>query len=186
MDLRRWRHIDAANPSHTYTVAGPYQARLTVSDGVNSTLSPPLSISAGNRPVVRPSTTLRQIMECSGRAMSSPSAGRDRRGGRHAAGQRLYLEHRLPPRGPRSSGYSHHRRNQRHLHDPDLRARLQRLHAISHHADGHRFQRAAIGSPSTVFPERSISPSIPRPPGLTLYLDGIAHTAPFVYDTLGL
>ena len=32
----------AANPSHTYTIAGPYQARLTVSDGVNSTLSTPL------------------------------------------------------------------------------------------------------------------------------------------------
>ena len=32
-----------ANPSHTYTVAGPYQARLTVSDGVNSTLSTPIA-----------------------------------------------------------------------------------------------------------------------------------------------
>ena len=41
-----------ANPTHTYTIAGPYQARLTVSDGVNSTLSTPLSISAGNRPAV--------------------------------------------------------------------------------------------------------------------------------------
>ena len=41
-----------ANPSHTYTVAGQYQARLTVSDGVNSTLSTPIAISAGNRPVV--------------------------------------------------------------------------------------------------------------------------------------
>ena len=46
-----------ANPSHTYTVAGPYQARLTVSDGVNSTLSTPLSISAGNRPVATVTTT---------------------------------------------------------------------------------------------------------------------------------
>ena len=27
----------AANPTHTYNVAGPYQVRLTVSDGVNST-----------------------------------------------------------------------------------------------------------------------------------------------------
>ena len=40
----------AANPTHTYTTPGPYQVRLTVSDGVNSTLSAPLSISAGNRP----------------------------------------------------------------------------------------------------------------------------------------
>ena len=41
----------AANPTHTYNVAGPYQVRLTVSDGVNSTISPPLSINAGSRPV---------------------------------------------------------------------------------------------------------------------------------------
>ena len=40
----------AANPTHTYTTPGPYQVRLTVSDGVNSTISAPLSISAGNRP----------------------------------------------------------------------------------------------------------------------------------------
>ena len=32
-----------ANPSHTYTEAGAYQARLTVSDEVNSTLSTPFS-----------------------------------------------------------------------------------------------------------------------------------------------
>ena len=49
---RRNRTSTAANPTHTYNTAGPYQARLTVSDGVNSTLSTPLSISVGNRPVI--------------------------------------------------------------------------------------------------------------------------------------
>ena len=38
-----------ANPSHTYAQAGQYTARLTVSDGVNTTLSTPLTISVGNR-----------------------------------------------------------------------------------------------------------------------------------------
>ena len=42
----------AANPTHTYSIPGPYQARLTVSDGVNSTISAPLSITAGTRPTV--------------------------------------------------------------------------------------------------------------------------------------
>ena len=56
-----------ANPSHTYTVAGPYQARLTVSDGVNSTLSTPIAISAGSRPVV---------------TISSPPRRRDLQSGR--------------------------------------------------------------------------------------------------------
>src|SRR5262245_5308789 len=40
-----------ANPSHTYTAAGPYVARLRVSDGVNNTLSSDLAISVGNPPV---------------------------------------------------------------------------------------------------------------------------------------
>src|SRR4029079_2048783 len=40
-----------ANPSHTYTTPGGYQVRLTVSDGVNSTISAPLTVTAGNRPV---------------------------------------------------------------------------------------------------------------------------------------
>src|SRR5262249_35417502 len=39
-----------ANPTHTYTTAGAYQARLTVSDGVNSSLSTPLTISVGSVP----------------------------------------------------------------------------------------------------------------------------------------
>ena len=39
-----------ANPSHTYTQAGQYTARLSVSDGVSTTLSVPLSISVGNKP----------------------------------------------------------------------------------------------------------------------------------------
>ena len=55
VELRRRNTTStAANPTHTYNIAGPYQARLTVSDGVNSTLSTPLSISAGTRPTSRP------------------------------------------------------------------------------------------------------------------------------------
>ena len=41
----------AANPSHTYTQAGAYSARLALSDGVNTTYSSPISISVGSKPV---------------------------------------------------------------------------------------------------------------------------------------
>ena len=41
----------AANPVHTYNQAGVYTARLTVSDGVTSTISTPITISVGNAPV---------------------------------------------------------------------------------------------------------------------------------------
>ena len=46
-----------ANPQHTYQAAGAYQVRLSVSDGVNSTLSTPLSISVGNKPAISLVTT---------------------------------------------------------------------------------------------------------------------------------
>ncbi len=40
------------SPSHTYTEPGEYIARVTVSDGTNQTLSNPINITVGNRPVV--------------------------------------------------------------------------------------------------------------------------------------
>ena len=40
----------AANPSHTYAQPGQYSARLSVSDGVNTTFSTPISISVGSPP----------------------------------------------------------------------------------------------------------------------------------------
>ena len=40
----------AANPNHTYVAAGPYVARLWLSDGVNTILSQGLDITVGNPP----------------------------------------------------------------------------------------------------------------------------------------
>ena len=60
----------AANPAHTYTSAGPYQARLTVSDGVNSTLSTPLEHQRRkSHRSSRPLVPLLQMVDRSGRAM---------------------------------------------------------------------------------------------------------------------
>lgn len=42
----------AANPSHTYTVNGPYTARLTVNDGHGNTSTATVAITVGNRPPV--------------------------------------------------------------------------------------------------------------------------------------
>src|SRR5262249_52834530 len=38
------------NPAHTFVASGIYTVRLTVSDGVNSTFSPPISVSVGSAP----------------------------------------------------------------------------------------------------------------------------------------
>jgi PKD repeat protein len=42
----------AANPSHIYQTEGSYVARLTVSDGTNSTVSGDINITVGNQPPV--------------------------------------------------------------------------------------------------------------------------------------
>ena len=124
-------------------VAGPYQARLTVSDGVNSTLSTPMTHQR-RQSADRDHPVPDRWSDVQGGRRHHLQRDRDRRRGRHAAGERLHLEHRLPARRPRASGHSHHRRDERHVHDPDQRARFQRLHPISHHAHGHRLERAAI------------------------------------------
>lgn len=41
----------AANPTHTYTNAGPFVATLTLDDGLAQTTAPPLSITVGNAPI---------------------------------------------------------------------------------------------------------------------------------------
>ena len=78
----------------------------------------------------------------------------------------------------------HDRREERHVHDPDHRARLQRQHPLPHHADGHRLQRPDEPSRSPSSRTKVNLTFDTAPAGLTLYLDGIAQTAPFVYDTL--
>ena len=112
-----------ANPQHTYANAGLYQARLTVSDGVNSTLSPPISISAGNKPVI---TTLTTTPANNGlfRAGDVISFSARRRMSRMVTlpGECVHLEHRFPPRRACAPGIVHHRRDQRLVHDPDVRA----------------------------------------------------------------
>ena len=49
VDLRRRHHVDRGQPDAHLHRSRPVQARLTVSDGVNTTLSTPLTISVGNR-----------------------------------------------------------------------------------------------------------------------------------------
>ena len=85
-----------ANPQHTYQAAGAYQARLSVSDGVNSTLSTPLSISVGNKPAISLVTTPSDGGTLPGGRRHLLQRHRHRCGRRFAAGQRIYMEYRFP------------------------------------------------------------------------------------------
>ena len=85
-----------ANPQHTYQAAGAYQVRLSVSDGVNSTLSTPLSISVGNKPVDKPRHHSIGRRDFPGGRRHLLQRHRHRCGRWCAAGQRIYMEYRFP------------------------------------------------------------------------------------------
>ena len=73
---------------------------------------------AGNR---RPRRSWRRPMALifSGRRRDHLQRHGDRYRGRHAARERLHLEHRLPARGPRAPRHARNGRDERHSHDPD-------------------------------------------------------------------
>ena len=173
----------AANPQHTYNAAGQYQARLTVSDGVNSTLSTPLSIAAGNRPVV---------------SISSPTDGRHFRAGDviSFSGTATDAEDGVLP----ASAYtwSIDFLHEGHVH-PGIPITGVTSGSFTIPTSGHDFSgvtryRITLTATDTdglqssqsvtLFPDKVNLTFDTTPVGLTLYVDGIAHTAPFVYDTL--
>ena len=172
-----------ANPSHTYTIAGPYQARLTVSDGVNSTLSTPLSISAGSRPITTILTPINGITFRAGDVITFSGSATDADDGT------------LP-----ASAYTW---NIDFLHEGHVHPGIPitgitegtfTIPTTGHDFSGFTRYRITLtvtdssglqsSSSVIVFPEKVNLTFDAVPAGLTLYLDGIAHTAPFVYDTL--
>ena len=114
--------------------------RLTVSDGVNSTISTPITISAGESTDRDDPLTGRRRLLPGGRR-DLVQRHRDRSRGRNVAGERVHLEHRLPARRPRPSRHTGDRREERDVHDSDDRPRLQRQHPLPHHAHGDRLER---------------------------------------------
>ena len=131
----------AANPSHTYTQAGQYTARLSRLRRHRTRRSRHRSRSASALRRRRRSSRPHDGAIVPRRRRDLVQRRRDGRRGRHAAGQRLHLEHRLPARGPRAPGHPDDRREERDVHDPDDRPRLQRQHALPDHAHRDRLGR---------------------------------------------
>ena len=76
------------------------------------------------------------------------------------------------------------RGQERLVHDSDLRARLQRQHALSDHLNRDRLLGPDRHQSVTIWPTKVNLSFDTSPTGMTLYLDGIAKSTPFVYDTL--
>ena len=158
--------------------------RLTVSDGVNSSLSTPLTITVGSPPTATISSPTDGHVFRAGDVINLQRR-RDRSRGRHAARQRLsrwnidFLhDNHVHP------GTADHGREERQLHHPDEWARLRGQHALPHQltvTDSHGLQDTKS---VTVWPDKVNLPFDTSPSGLTLYVDGVARTTPFVLDTL--
>jgi len=173
----------AANPAHTYLLSGQYTVRLTVSDGTNSTLATPLTITVGTPPTPTILTPLDGSFFNAGDVISFSGAAID-------------LEDGTLP----ASAFTW---NIDFLHDGHVHPGSQFTNTTSGSytipTSGHDFSgntrykitltvRDSVGLTSTtsvtVWPRKANLSFNTVPSGLTLQLDGIAKVTPFVYDTL--
>ena len=174
----------AANPQHTYTTAGQYQARLTVSDGVNSTLSTPLTISVGNAPtatILTPTAT--DPLFKAGDVISFSGNATDVEDGTLPASAYTWnidflheghVHPGIPITGVKSGTFTIPTTG----HDFSGNTRYRITLTVT---DSSGLQSS---SSVIIYPDKVNLTFDTQPSGLTLYLDGIAHTGPFVYDTL--
>ncbi|MGY4768421.1 PQQ-dependent sugar dehydrogenase [Kribbella sp. CWNU-51] len=173
----------AANPVHTYVTAGAYQARLTVSDGVNNSISTPITISAGSVPTATILAPTDGAQFVAGDVITYSGDGID------------------PDDGPLpASAFTW---NIDFLHDghvhPGTPITGVKSGSFVIPSTGHDFSgntryriqltvRDSTGLTSTqsviVYPQKVNLTFDTVPSGRQLYLDGIAKTTPFVYDTL--
>ena len=173
----------AANPTHTYTIAGPYQARLTVSDGVNSTLSAPLSISAGSRPTATILSPTDGASFKAGDVITFSGSATDAEDGTLPASAYTWKidflhEGHVHPGTPITGVTSGTFTIPTTGHDFSGNTRYQVSLTVT---DSSGLQST---SSVTVFPQKVNLNFATVPAGATVFLDGIAHTGPFVYDTL--
>jgi glucose/arabinose dehydrogenase len=173
----------AANPTHTYNQPGQYTVRLSVSDGVNTTVSTPLTISAGNAPTATILSPADGAFFRAGDAISYSGDATDPEDGNLPASaftwsidflHEGHVHPGIPVVGVKSGSFT--------------------IPTTGHDFSGNTRYRIALtvtdstGLTNTksviIWPTKVNLTFNTAPTGLTLYLDGIAKLAPFVYDTL--
>ena len=173
----------AANPTHTYTQAGQYTARLSVSDGVNTTLSIPLSISVGNKPAATIQSPQDGRTFQAGDVISFSGDATDTEDGTLPASaftwnidflHETHVHPGIPVTGVKSGSFT--------------------IPASGHDFSGNTRYRIALtvtdsdglttAQTVTIVPQKVNLTFDTVPGGLTLFLDEIAKVGGFVYDTL--
>ena len=173
----------AANPTHVYSQAGTYSARLTVSDGVNSSTSSPITISAGNRPVATITAPVDGAFFKAGDVISFSGNATDTEDGTLPASAFTW-----------NIDFLH----EGHVHPgtpiTGIKSGTFVIPTTGHDFSGNTRDRITLTVTDssglmdtkfvTIWPTKVNLSFATAPSGLTLYLDGIAKTTPFVYDTL--
>jgi glucose/arabinose dehydrogenase/PKD repeat protein len=173
----------AANPVHTYAHAGQYTARLTVSDGTTSTLSPQISITVGSPPTA---------------TITAPTDGAIFR-----AGDLITFSGTATDPDDGTLPNTAYQWNVDFLHDGHVHPGLVQsgvkngsftIPTTGHDFEGNTRYRVTLTVTDSngltdsksvlIWPHKVNLAFASSPSGLTLYLDGIAKVTPFVYDTL--
>jgi glucose/arabinose dehydrogenase len=171
----------AANPQHTYAVAGQYTVRLTTSDGVNTTPSTPLTIRVGTPPTATILSPTDGIFFKAGDVINFSGTATDGNGQPLPASAYrwnidfLHLDH-VHPGTPITGVTSGSFPIQTTGHDFSTLTRY-RISLTVTDSSGLTDTKSVLIWPTKVNLTFNTVPA-----GLTIYLDGIAHTTPFVYD----
>jgi glucose/arabinose dehydrogenase len=172
-----------ASPTHTYTQNGNYTVRLSVSDGVRTTLAPPLVINVGTPPTVTILSPPDGLFFRAGDVIAFSGDASDLEDGPLSAGafswsldflHEGHVHPGLPVTGTKSGSFTIPVTG----HDFSGNTRYRITLTVTD-SDGLQSSRAVIA-----YPEKVNLSFGTVPDGLTLGLDGIARTAPFVHDTL--
>ena len=173
----------SANPSHTYAADGPYVARLTVSDGVNASVSTSLKISVGAVPTATILTPTDQGRFIAGDIISFTGDGIDALDGALPASAYswtidfLHGGHVHPgatQTGVKSGSFTIPTTGHDFSGDTRYRVTLTVVNSAG----------LSASTSVTIYPVKVNLSFATSPPGLTIYVDGIAKTTPFVHDSV--
>ncbi len=172
-----------ANPAHTYLTKGTYTAQLAVSDSVNTSLSAPITLSVGNRPVPSILAPATGAVFRAGDTITFAGAATDVEDGTLPASafswsidflHEGHVHPGLPQTGVTSGTFTIPTSG----HDFSGTTRYRFTLTVTD-SDGLQGSTSVL-----IYPDKVNLTLDTVPSGLNLTLDGIPRPTPFVYDTL--
>ena len=172
-----------ANPSHTYAAAGRYTARLTTSDGTHSTASSPIAITVGQAPQATITAPANGLRFRAGETILFAGQATDPEDGTVPAARLAWKvvfrhEGHIHPFIDNVTGASGSFQVPSTGHSYSGNTSYE-IVLTATDSDGIESQASV-----TVSPDKVLLTFRTEPAGLSLSVDGIPQSAPFVLDTL--